>query len=478
LKNYDDETSTPTSRVRISDVQVVEPALEESSTSLTASKPIIGGVGISEEDVQELAGSDVAAASHGQSAGSEATRNGKVRKHVLRQNLSNNDTVTRRTPNANLSDSIAAKSRTGRKSKSTSVKSSTPNSTSVARRPNTNLGSESLSGFDGNNTVEMHKDQILKQQVREDYSHAVDTLQPGAFAVSGTTTGHDSINFSDEYPGSQSGLDQKVAAKGPVAVKNGTACDAFQVEATLVEPNDSPTPCDIEQNVRKQILDDAVEADIVDTSRIQKKIGCHVCIIITIVSLVVGLSIGLTARKKISDPKVIFVNHTDPPTLVPSNRPSQSPTAFSISLCSPWTYVEDESLYASTYSFILDMLPEEETHIIIENSTEICDPTRLAIFQLATQVGPDEVFSPLELARHPIDLGTRLSLGVFYFQMDGDNWDQSDRWLTNLNYCEWYGITCGFGTALTKIELVDNGLKGWLDADTKRRVSKIGRSFA
>ena len=297
---------------------------------------------------------------------------------------------------------------------------------------------------------------------RRNDSH--EAIGPGAFAVSQSNGRSDSgLQSLESAPAL---LEQRSDA---IQQNNdGT----YQVKAILVEPDNDQHPYDVEQNIRQQILADAVEADVVDTEKMNRGICCKFFIILTIVALAVGLSVGLTAENRLQT--VVFVNKTDSPTQSPSSSPTQAPTQLTVSLCSPWTYVDDESRYALTYAFLLDNLPPEYKEEL-ENSADVCHPYRVSTFQVATLLGPDETFSPDELARLPIIPSTRLGLGAFYFLTKGENWIRNDGWLADLNYCTWYGITCGFGYSITKLELVNNGLDGFIPPDASE-LSRIGTS--
>ncbi|MCY3886063.1 MAG: hypothetical protein OXG24_14250 [Gammaproteobacteria bacterium] len=55
----------------------------------------------------------------------------------------------------------------------------------------------------------------------------------------------------------------------------------------------------------------------------------------------------------------------------------------------------------------------------------------------------------------------RASLEMFYDALNGEQWKQSEGWLTDAPLEDWHGITTRDGK-IVSIELADNGLSGQL----------------
>lgn len=67
------------------------------------------------------------------------------------------------------------------------------------------------------------------------------------------------------------------------------------------------------------------------------------------------------------------------------------------------------------------------------------------------------------LNSNDIHLLQRFLLAVIYYQMDGPNWAQKDRWLFVASECTWYGVTCVEGNGnVIGINLGHNNLDGEL----------------
>lgn len=75
---------------------------------------------------------------------------------------------------------------------------------------------------------------------------------------------------------------------------------------------------------------------------------------------------------------------------------------------------------------------------------------------------------------HPF-LGQRYSLAVVYYSMRGDQWTNSEGWLSNEGYCQWYGVQClGTDTIIEQnnhngpvfeLNLSSNGMRGTIPTE-------------
>ena len=58
------------------------------------------------------------------------------------------------------------------------------------------------------------------------------------------------------------------------------------------------------------------------------------------------------------------------------------------------------------------------------------------------------------------------SLGSIYSETGGDNWFDNSGWMSDLDHCEWFGISCDGEGYVTKVELSNNNLVGKFPSDS------------
>lgn len=54
----------------------------------------------------------------------------------------------------------------------------------------------------------------------------------------------------------------------------------------------------------------------------------------------------------------------------------------------------------------------------------------------------------------------RFVLATTYFANGGEAWNESEKWMGNYGYCDWYGIKCNADKELLEVDLSANGLTG------------------
>ncbi len=79
---------------------------------------------------------------------------------------------------------------------------------------------------------------------------------------------------------------------------------------------------------------------------------------------------------------------------------------------------------------------------------------------------PNHPVTPTDDSMLNLDLET---LTEFYHALNGDNWKRKDGWLSNTDYCEWYGVNCTTYTSrVTYLKLPANNLTGTIPANISR----------
>jgi len=75
----------------------------------------------------------------------------------------------------------------------------------------------------------------------------------------------------------------------------------------------------------------------------------------------------------------------------------------------------------------------------------------------------------------------RWAMATFFFSTNGNNWDQSDNWLGDMNECSWFskrqGDVCDGDGNVRKIDLDSNNLAGTLPAELSLFSNSLGMSI-
>ncbi|CAJ1960434.1 unnamed protein product [Cylindrotheca closterium] len=108
--------------------------------------------------------------------------------------------------------------------------------------------------------------------------------------------------------------------------------------------------------------------------------------------------------------------------------------------------------------------------VLIEEALRDADSPQAAALQWLSQ----DTFETSTKAKDPY-LAQRYSLAVIYHATNGMHWANSDGWLTNAGYCEWYGVQClGAETDITshhgngpvfELNLSSNQVKGTIPVE-------------
>ena len=57
----------------------------------------------------------------------------------------------------------------------------------------------------------------------------------------------------------------------------------------------------------------------------------------------------------------------------------------------------------------------------------------------------------------------RFVLGIMYYATNGENWNQTDSWLSHdAHECDWYAVRCGNFEEVSELDLSENGLDGYI----------------
>jgi hypothetical protein len=171
--------------------------------------------------------------------------------------------------------------------------------------------------------------------------------------------------------------------------------------------------------------------------------------------IIVGLSVGLTYEVKNPNGG----EGKDPWCLLPVNEQD----VFSRCVCSSNNTTEGLLLEVeeTKYHNALQKLLQKRGIINGNYTIDSCEPQNQCM-----------VWSSNYLRRNGTGELARLSLSqthtaiqshvlcMTYMQLDGRHWQVNDHWLTEANYCEWFGVSCSFLSRITAIELPSNVLNG------------------
>ena len=124
----------------------------------------------------------------------------------------------------------------------------------------------------------------------------------------------------------------------------------------------------------------------------------------------------------------IFQAFSLPP--IPSPQPSPSPT---IASCLNGRTREE---------FLLDQLSEiTPTNILVNPTTP---QGQAFVFMNNDPLNPDVCTYPT--------IDQRYGLATFFYSTDGSNWGDRQGWLSNLEECNWSGVTCNDGTLVSNLQ--------------------------
>eukprot|EP00934_Nitzschia_sp_Nitz4_P004080 Nitzschia sp. Nitz4//scaffold228_size32365//1941//8051//NITZ4_007904-RA/size32365-snap-gene-0.26-mRNA-1//1//CDS//3329542813//4070//frame0 len=124
------------------------------------------------------------------------------------------------------------------------------------------------------------------------------------------------------------------------------------------------------------------------------------------------------------------------------SSPSQSPTS--------WHPTSDIS--EVLYELIVSASPDTATQLALSNSASS------RAFEWLTENRYIGSFSEVEMLQ-------RFFLATLYYSTNGDSWDRSDTWMSDVDECNWYtsetqGEICNADSELDELDLNDNGLVG------------------
>ena len=153
---------------------------------------------------------------------------------------------------------------------------------------------------------------------------------------------------------------------------------------------------------------------------------------------------------------------TGMPSFIPSHRPSRLPSA------------EPSRMPSDKPSTLPSLMPSDDPSTIptveqsfIPISLPSYGPSQLPSTSIIPSnqpsVVPTGVPSFIPSHRPSSTPGNGAALLQFYNDLDGPNWNFSNNWLTENDFCTWTGVTC-FGENVISLKLVGKGLKGQLSS--------------
>jgi hypothetical protein len=117
----------------------------------------------------------------------------------------------------------------------------------------------------------------------------------------------------------------------------------------------------------------------------------------------------------------------------------------------------------------VDAVPTFSGHEIFWACVDVemssCSQHNQAVLEIASFERKGLNSSIAKAMRQEVDIDALLQfygIMLFYFQMDGDSWENKENWLEDCNFCGWFGVTCSTTLRMSSLVLRSNGLAGTL----------------
>ena len=160
-----------------------------------------------------------------------------------------------------------------------------------------------------------------------------------------------------------------------------------------------------------------------------------------------------------------------PTTRSPSNGPTVFPTVGTpspINTPPPSKAPTESAIMNEIKTILLQASPDS-----FESLQDVSSPQYQALDWLLE----DPFYSTYSGAR----VVQRWAMATFFFSTNGNNWDQSDNWLGDMNECSWFskrqGDVCDSDGNVRKIELNSNNLAGTLPIELSLFSNSLGTSL-
>jgi hypothetical protein len=173
------------------------------------------------------------------------------------------------------------------------------------------------------------------------------------------------------------------------------------------------------------------------------------------VLIIVGLSVGLTYEVKNPNGG----EGKDPWCLLPVNKQD----VFSRCVCSSNNTTEGLLLEVEETKYYNDLQKLLQKRGVINGNYTIdsCEPQNQCMVWSSNYLRRNVTGERARLALSQTNTAIQSHvLCMTYVQLDGRHWQVNDQWLTEANYCEWFGVSCSFLSRITTIELPSNILNG------------------
>jgi hypothetical protein len=173
------------------------------------------------------------------------------------------------------------------------------------------------------------------------------------------------------------------------------------------------------------------------------------------VLIIVGLSVGLTYEVKNPNGG----EGDDPWCLLPLNKQD----VFARCVCSGTNTTEGLRLMDEEITFYNDLQNLLQKRGVINGTYSIdsCEPQNQCMVWSSDYLRRNVTGELARLALSQTHTAIQSHvLCMTYLQLDGRHWQVNDQWLTEANYCEWFGVSCSFLSRITAIELPSNVLNG------------------
>jgi len=145
------------------------------------------------------------------------------------------------------------------------------------------------------------------------------------------------------------------------------------------------------------------------------------------------------------------------PTTRPSETPSTTVTPTKVPTTSPTARCNITPVERST------LISDHMKLNVVENTNDLIDTSSPESLALNWIINED----PQYLCPDDPELNQRYIATLLYYSMGGDGWIASTNFLTGVDECEWFGLSCNGDGSIYNIDLDDNNLTGTIPPEIR-----------
>lgn len=212
-----------------------------------------------------------------------------------------------------------------------------------------------------------------------------------------------------------------------------------------------------------------VENSLVTAREIKFRKASVWCTTIGLLSLTIGLSVGLSRSNHHPHPPPHSQSQEMTPPLSNDNTLANSPTTTTCDFTNnpkPDPFLQCdcvnsiskfdanvlENYHELKDSWLATLLPH------FDEKLDSCHPHNIALTWLSADI-------TVNAATKKIDYRDRFLLATFYSQWKGKNWKNNGGWLSGDTICKWFGVECDSLGRLVALKLNENNLMGLLPSE-------------